>query len=68
MAAFGRAMHVSRIRDSGSIGPSWAGGVRVCLGQVACVPIPMAFGLVSGRLDWILLWSLLPVEPLLEKP
>ena len=27
-----------------------------CLGQVAYVPIPMAFGLVPGRLDWILLW------------
>jgi len=22
-----------------------------CLGQVACVPIPVAFGLVLGRLD-----------------
>ena len=25
------------------------------LGQVAYVPIPVAFGLVPGRLDWILL-------------
>ena len=24
------------------------------LGQVACVPIPVAFGFVPGRLDWIL--------------
>ena len=39
-----------------------------CLGQVACVSIPVAFGLVLGRLDCILLWSLFPVEPPLEKP
>ena len=39
-----------------------------CLGQVACVPIPVAFGPVPGRLDCILLWSLFPVEPSLEKP
>ena len=32
MAVFGRAVHVSRINDSGSIGPSWAGGVRVLFG------------------------------------
>ena len=38
------------------------------LGQVACVPIHVAFGLVTGKLDWILLWSLFPVEPPLEKP
>ena len=67
MAAFGRVMHVSRIRDSGSIGPSWAGGVRVLFGSGG-LPIPVAFGLIPGRLDWILLWSLFPVEPPLEKP
>ena len=39
-----------------------------CLSQVTCVSIPMAFGLVPGRLDWILLWSLFSVEPPLEKP
>ena len=39
-----------------------------CLGQVPCVPIPVTFGLVPGRLDWILLWSLFFVEPPLEKP
>ena len=39
-----------------------------CLGQVACVPIHVAFGLVPGRLDWILLWSLFTIEPPLEKP
>ena len=32
MAAFRCAIHVSRIRDSGSIGLSWAGGVRVLFG------------------------------------
>ena len=39
-----------------------------CLGQVACVPIPVVFGLVLDRLDWILLWSLFLIELLLEKP
>ena len=39
-----------------------------CLGQVAYVLIPVAFGLVLGRLDWILLWSLFLVEPPLKKP
>jgi len=39
-----------------------------CLGQVACVSIPVAFGLVPVRLDWNLLWSLFPVEPSLENP
>ena len=38
-----------------------------CLGQVVCVPIHIVFGLVPGRLDWILLWTLFPVEPPLEK-
>ena len=38
-----------------------------CLGEVACVPISVVFGLVPGRLDWILLWSLFSVEPPLEK-
>ena len=37
------------------------------MGQVACVPILVTFSLVPGRLDWILLWSLFPVEPSLEK-
>jgi len=40
---------------------------KFCLGQVACVPIPVAFSLVPGRLYWILLWSLFSVEPPLEK-
>ena len=39
-----------------------------CLDQVAYVPIPKAFGLVLGRLAWILLSSLFLVEPSLEKP
>ena len=55
MAAFGRAMHVNRIWDSGLIDPSWAGRVRVLFGSGGLLAIPVAFGLVPGRLDWILL-------------
>ena len=33
VAVFGRAVHVSRIKDSGSGGPSWAGRVRVLFGS-----------------------------------
>ena len=58
------------LAESGTQGQSVLVGQvesEFCLGQVACVPIPVAFGLVPGRLDWILLWSLFPVEPSLEK-
>ena len=68
VAVFGCAMHVSRIRDSGSIGPSWAGGVRVLFGSGGLRAYTLVFGLVPGRLDWILLCSLFHVEPPLEKP
>ena len=59
------------LAESGTQGPSVL--VRLvesefCLSQVTCVPIPVAFGLVPGRLDWILLWSLFPIELPLEKP
>ena len=57
--------------ESGTQGQSVLVGLvesEFCLGQVAFVPIHVAFGLVPGRLDWILLWSLFVVEPPLEKP
>ena len=59
------------LAESGTQGPSVL--VRLvesefCFGQMVCVPIPMAFGLVLGRLAWILLSSLFLVEPSLEKP
>ena len=59
------------LAESGTQGQSVLVGLvtsEFCLDQVVCVPIFVAFGLVTRRLDWILLWSLLPVEPLLEKP
>ena len=59
------------LAESGTQGQSVLIGLmesEFCLGQVAYVPIPVAFGLVPGRLDWILSWSLFPVEPPLEKP
>ena len=59
------------LAESGTQGYSVLVGLvesEFCLGQVAFVPIHVAFGLVPGRLDWILLWSLFPVEPSLEKP
>ena len=68
MAAFKRAIHVSRITNSGSIGPSWVGGVRVLFGSGGLrTYIYVAFDLVPGKLDRILLWSLFPIEPPLEK-
>ena len=59
------------LAESGTQGRSVLVGLvesKFYLSQVACVPMAVAFGLVPGRLDWILLWSLFPVEPPLEKP
>ena len=59
------------LAESGTQGQSVLVGLvesEFCLGQVACVSIPVAFCLIPGILDWILLLSLFPVEPPLEKP
>ena len=59
------------LAESGSQGQSVLVGLvefEFCLGQVAYMPIHVAFDLILGRLDWILLWSLFLVEPPLEKP
>ena len=59
------------LAKSGTQGESVLVGLvesEFCLGQVACVPIPVAFGLVPCRFDWILLWSLFSIDPPLEKP
>ena len=59
------------LAESGTQGQSVVVGLvesEFCLCQVACMHIPVAIDLVPGRLDWILLWSLFPVEPSLEKP